>query len=300
MTRPLVSIVLPTRNGRRYLDESVQSIVDQVWTDWELILVNDASTDDTGALIDAWTARDTRIRAIHLSENVRLPRALNRGFAECRGELLTWTSDDNRYRPQALARLVAELQNHADVDLVYADWTKIDAAGHGIEKVRVLPPQSLPLTNGVGLCFLFRRKVFETLGGYDPELFLAEDYDFLLRAFVRFSLKPVHEDLYEYRVHDSALTATRQPEIRDTTIRALLRWIDSEPRPTPEQRMQALVHCSDLAWNNRRPLYARWLLWRAMGAGKSPLFYPGGRMHAVDAILGLVVGKGLRRVLRRK
>jgi glycosyltransferase involved in cell wall biosynthesis len=298
MTRPLVSLVLPTRNGSRYLNESVQSIVDQSWTDWQLTLVNDASTDSTGALIDAWVARDARIAALHLKENVGLPRALNLGFAQARGELFTWTSDDNRYRPQALAALAGHLDAHPEIDLVYSDWSKIDDAGKVVEGVRVRPPEALPETNCVGASFLFRRNVFEALGGYDAELFLAEDYDFWLRSLVRFRLAALHEDLYEYRVHQRALTSTRQRDIRAMAMRALLRWIDSEPRPTPEQRMRALVHCSNLAWNNRRPFYARWLLWQAMIAGRSPLFYPGGRMHAVDAVLGLVVGKSLRRLMR--
>jgi glycosyltransferase involved in cell wall biosynthesis len=235
---------------------------------------------------------------LHLSENVGLPSALNRGFAQAGGDFLTWTSDDNRYRPHALATLAGHLEAHPEIDLIYSNWSKIDDAGKVVERVRVLPPEALPETNCVGASFLFRRKVYEALGGYDTELFLAEDYDFWLRALSRFRLAALHEDLYEYRVHERALTSTRQGEIRAMAMRALLRWIDSEPRPTPEQRMRALVHCSDLAWNNRQPLYAHWLLWQAMIAGRSPLFYPGGRRHAVDAVLGLVVGKSLRRLMR--
>src|SRR5690349_9470116 len=121
MTQPLVSIVLPTRNGSRYLNESLQSIVDQTWTNWELIVVNDGSTDDTGRMIDTWAAKDTRIRAVHLKTNVGVPSALNRGFAEAQGEYFTWTSDDNRYRPAAIERFMIYLQSHPDVDLVYSD-----------------------------------------------------------------------------------------------------------------------------------------------------------------------------------
>jgi glycosyltransferase involved in cell wall biosynthesis len=298
MTQPLVSIVLPTRNGSRYLNESLQSIVDQTWTNWELIVVNDGSTDDTGRMIDTWAAKDTRIRAVHLKTNVGVPSALNRGFAEAQGEYFTWTSDDNRYRPAAIERFMIYLQSHPDVDLVYSDWSKIDAAGQVLEKVRVLPPEALPQTNCVGGSFLFRRALFEALGGYATDLFLAEDYDFWLRAFSRFQLAALHEDLYEYRIHEAMGTLVRRRESREVAVQTLLRWIETEPRPSPQQRMRALLQCSDLAWNNRRPLAAQWLLWRAMWEGGSPFFFPGGRLHAVDALFSIPVGKVLRRLGR--
>ena len=74
---PAISIVLPTHNGSRYLDQSIKSVLDQSFSDWELIVVNDASTDNTRDLVDCWAARDPRVRAIHLSQNRKLPGALN-------------------------------------------------------------------------------------------------------------------------------------------------------------------------------------------------------------------------------
>src|SRR6516162_6752271 len=99
---PLISIVLPTFNGARYLREAIESCLHQSYPNWELILVDDASTDETPSIIADYLARDRRVTSLRNPVNRKLPGSLNAGFAQARGELLTWTSDDNCYRPHAL------------------------------------------------------------------------------------------------------------------------------------------------------------------------------------------------------
>ncbi len=70
---PAISCVLPTHNGSKYIDQSIQSVVDQTFTDWELIIVNDASSDDTLEKIRGWADREERIRIVALSTNRKLP-----------------------------------------------------------------------------------------------------------------------------------------------------------------------------------------------------------------------------------
>src|SRR5215468_4846876 len=104
---PLVSVVLPTYNGSRYLRGAVESVLAQTLADFELIVVDDCSTDATPALVAELAARDPRIIAVRHEANRKLPGALNTGFARARGRYFTWTSDDNLYAPAALARLAA-------------------------------------------------------------------------------------------------------------------------------------------------------------------------------------------------
>ena len=96
-TSPKISVVLPVYNGERYLRESLDSILAQTMGDFELIVVDDCSTDATSVILAEYAVRDSRIRIIRNAENQKLPRSLNIGFAEARGEYLTWTSDDNVY-----------------------------------------------------------------------------------------------------------------------------------------------------------------------------------------------------------
>lgn len=243
---PLISIVLPTFNGSRYLREAVESCRAQTFTDWELILVDDASTDDTPALLREFTAQDSRIRVIRNPVNSKLPKSLNRGFAAARGSFLTWTSDDNCYRPQALEKMLAFLQANPPVDVVYANYTVIDEAG---SPKKVGPPGAGPMTdlltrNVVGAYFLYRRQVQEQLGGYAEDLFLVEDYDFWLRASTRFRFAFLNEDLYLYRWHARSLSLQQRENIRLAREKSLarnlnlMRWL---PRATRARAWKELI-----------------------------------------------------------
>ena len=84
MTKPKVSLILPTHNGARYLLESIQSCLEQSFRDFELIVVNDCSTDNTLELLES--IRDERLQIVNLDQNRKLPGALNAGFARARGQ----------------------------------------------------------------------------------------------------------------------------------------------------------------------------------------------------------------------
>jgi len=204
-----VSIVLPTYNGARYLQEAVDSIINQTYQRWELLIVDDASVDETPHLLASLMARDARIRVIRNAENRKLPASLNKGFAQVTGELLTWTSDDNAHRPEAIALLVDLLASHPDVDIAYSGYTEIEEDGSPIRHMRLRDASSLPFDNVVGPCFLYRARVQQRLRGYAEDLFLAEDYDFWLRASCHFRFARLSQDLYKYRVHSGSLTVQR-------------------------------------------------------------------------------------------
>src|SRR5262249_6500825 len=211
---PLISIVLPTFNGARYLREAIESCLHQTYPNWELILVDDASTDETPSIIAEYMARDSRVTTLRNPVNRKLPGSLNAGFARARGELLTWTSDDSCYRPQALSERAAFLEANPSVDLVYADFSVIDEDGATRGEGWVGPIEELPLRNSIGACFLYRRTVHECLGGYDEDLALVEDWDYWLRASASFRLGRLREGLYLYRCHKNSLTETRPPARR--------------------------------------------------------------------------------------
>ena len=205
MIEPLISIVLPTHNGSHYVEDSIRSCISQSYKNWELIIVDDASTDDTPMKIATFT--DTRVRIVRHQTNRRLPGALNTGFSLAGGEYLTWTSDDNYYRPAALQEMVAFLREHPNVGVVYTDYSIVDERGAVIYNISVSDPEELIHGNCVGSSFLYRREVQVKLGGYSEDMFLAEDYDFWVRASISFCLAPLHKDLYCHRFHPGSLTS---------------------------------------------------------------------------------------------
>lgn len=93
---PLISIVMPVYNAEKYVDMAIQSVVEQTFLDWELIIVNDKSTDNSGKLCDAWAEKEKRIRVIHLLENKGAGNARNVGIDEARGKYLTFLDSDDQ------------------------------------------------------------------------------------------------------------------------------------------------------------------------------------------------------------
>ena len=183
---PKISIVLPTYNGEKYIRQSIQSIINQTFRDWELIIVNDCSDDKTAYIVKEFQDRDNRIHVITNKENMKLPASLNIGFSIANGEYLTWTSDDNLYRDNALAVLVDYLNKNKSCYMVCALMNVIDDQGKIIYTNIKYDAEVMLYNNCVGACFLYRREVLTEIGQYNVNKFLVEDYDYWLRILFRY------------------------------------------------------------------------------------------------------------------
>src|SRR6185369_2592585 len=98
----LVSIILPVYNGAAYLTEAIESVRNQTYRNWEMIIVDDASTDRTPEILRPLPSEDARIRIVRNEVNRKLPASLNIGFSQSRGEFSGWIASDDRFHPDAL------------------------------------------------------------------------------------------------------------------------------------------------------------------------------------------------------
>lgn len=239
-----VSIILPTYNGSRFIREAVDSIVSQDFENWELVIIDDCSTDDTPSILAELAQADSRIHVYRNAENKKLPASINAGFSHTVGEYVTWTSDDNMLGSAALSTMVKELDSHPDVDLVYCDIAYIDQDGQPLFLPGGVGPVSLLyFYNTVQACFMYRRGLQEELGGYDESLFLVEDYDFWLRANRSHKIKHIKSKdtkLYLYRTHPGSLTSTRQHDIREKACMILKRELHSPELPFSRRALASL------------------------------------------------------------
>lgn len=242
---PRVSVVLPTYSRADLLPGAIDSILAQTFTDWELIIVDDGSIDTTPDVIREYEAKDGRIRSIRNQPNKKLPASLNIGMDAATGAYLTWTSDDNFFRPTAIQRMVEELDADPELGVVYADCMLIDDNLKELEIAAVDRPEILLQWNCVRGCFMYRHEVHNALKGYDVNRFLVEDWDFWLRASMQFKFKPLKEDLYLYRMHEGSLTATRLAEIHTKTALLIEEYLAKVPYAKGEFRLQSyyqLIH----------------------------------------------------------
>jgi glycosyltransferase involved in cell wall biosynthesis len=213
---PLVSIVLPSYKRAYVLPDAINSILNQTYTNFELIIVDDNSPDNTAEVIKSFN--DPRIQYVKNESNLKLPRTLNKGFSLAQGEYLTWTSDDNIFEPTAIEKMVAALQA-SQCEFVYADYylfSDTDANSKPLNPQHSqLPfPIQLEKSNDIGACFMYTRRVYEEIGEYDPELFLVEDYDYFIRIEKKFKMQHIPSPLYYFRRDDNTLYCSRFCEVK--------------------------------------------------------------------------------------
>lgn len=232
---PTVSVVLPVYNQAAYLPAAIDSVLGQTYRDFELIAVDDGSTDDTPTVLDSYDTRQgfTCVR----QDNQGLPRALNAGFARARGLYLTWTSSDNVMLPNMLEVLVRVLESSPSIGLAYADRFFMDEEGRDLGRFNVpgYDPYLLLHVNLVHCCFLYRRACMERIGGYDPDFIYGEDWEYWIRMSQYFGMMRVPQALYRYRLHGGSMTselvkgtadAIRYPEFaRRIRKRMPARWM---------------------------------------------------------------------------
>jgi glycosyltransferase involved in cell wall biosynthesis len=207
---PVVSVILPVYNGASFLREAIDSVLAQTFTDFELIVIDDGSTDATPDILGEYTARDTRVRVKHQPCNMGIVEALNSGCQIASGEYFARMDADDICLPQRLARQIDYLTSHPEVGVVGTDVRLLDPLGKTQETV------FFPKSHGQiywSLCFynpiahptvMMRRDVFFRLGGYRKGR--PEDYDLWMRAVGQTRLANLPEVLLLLRKHTSNLS----------------------------------------------------------------------------------------------
>jgi glycosyltransferase involved in cell wall biosynthesis len=215
MPAPSVSVLLAVHNGERHLPEALDTLLAQTFDDFELVAVDDGSTDGTGTALDAYAARDGRVRVVRLAENAGLPAALNRGLGLCRAGLVARADADDTYHPERLARQVAFLRAHPDVGLVGCWYRRV--AEDGTPRGTSRPPtddatiraRQLFVNSFLHPGVMFRAGVVRAVGGYDERYWTAQDADLWVRLRDHTRFANVPEALVTYRTHRETISRTR-------------------------------------------------------------------------------------------
>jgi glycosyltransferase involved in cell wall biosynthesis len=233
MTEPAVSVVLPVRNGERFLAEAVESILGQTLRDLELVVVDDGSVDGTAAILAGF--RDERLRI--LTQPARgLAAALNRGVEAARARLVARMDADDVSARERLARQLAYLHDRPRAGFA-ATWVAVvDEAGRELRR-EVLPEADADLRRRLLLrnpfqhgSVMLRREALAEVGGYAAAYGRNEDYDLWRRIARCYELACVPETLYRYRVHRGAVTQNDPDRISERERLRDELWREYEPR----------------------------------------------------------------------
>lgn len=231
----LISVVLPVFCGEKYLKFAIESVLNQSYENFELIIVDDKSKDNSLKIAKQYAEKDKRIKIIKNEENLKLPASLNRGFSAAKGEYYTWISHDNIMLPNFLAFMKAELDSDKSAAMVYANMRLIDSQGKILRgkgwyefpyfSGNVILPDTTDRLNDVanntiGAAFMYRACIAKFIGEYSPLLFGIEDYDYWMRMNEVFLIRHTRftEPIYMYRFHKNSLTA-KDEELKITENR---------------------------------------------------------------------------------
>lgn len=205
-TFPLVSIITPTFNRARLLRETIESVLAQDYPNFEYLVLDDGSTDDTQTLLAQY---GDRLRAFH-HENMGETLTVNRGFSLARGEILGVLSSDDLYVPSTVRTMVESLQQHPSAVVAYPDWYLMDEHGKDLELIRTHEYDFFEMLARhhcyPGPGSFFRRALVDQLGGRDPAFRYCADFDFWLRAGLRGPFIRVAQPLARFRHHATSLS----------------------------------------------------------------------------------------------
>ncbi|ELY44001.1 glycosyltransferase family 2 protein [Natronorubrum bangense] len=207
MDDPALSVVMPTYNAAEYLRSAIDSILAQTFSDFELVIVNDGSTDGTHSIIESYD--DDRIQTVRLETNSGIPTARNRGIEKARGEYVACHDSDDRSHRTRFERQARYLDANKGVAAVGTGALLVDESGDRIARRRVAADPSLSdlvdVNHFVHGSMIVRRSALEEVGYYHEWFELAEDYELVLRLADRYDVRNIDEPLYEQQIRtDSA------------------------------------------------------------------------------------------------
>ncbi|MFO8039016.1 MAG: glycosyltransferase [Sodalinema sp.] len=219
VVKPRVSMIILVYNGGRFLGEAIASVLAQTYTDWELIIVDDGSTEAIEPVIAPYGSRLRYIR----QENQGVAVARNRGLEVARGEFIAFLDQDDWFEPDKLGVQVAALQESPHLGMVHSGWFVVDAAGARLSTVN--PREGIPeldlaawlLWKPVFLgAMLFRRSCFEGVEGFDATFEQAPDVDLVLRlALTGYESAWVPQTTVHYRQHEENASRAAQRQVHE-------------------------------------------------------------------------------------
>ncbi|MBD2089000.1 glycosyltransferase [Microcoleus sp. FACHB-1515] len=253
---PTVSVVIPAYNCDRYLAEAIDSVLCQTEQDYELIVIDDGSTDRTQQILQTYRNQSLNIDLRTVCQpNQGVAIARNHGIELARGKWIAFLDADDVFLPDKLAAQVAIAQANSDVGIVHSGWQRINATGEILMQVE--PWQQIPTLDleswlrwkpVLPSAMLFRRDWLDRAGGFDPRFPPAEDTELVLRL-ARMGCRSIWlpQVTVRYRQHENSAMHQGLPQAR--SLAAVIDYFFTQPDLPPAIRhLESQIRYSTLIW----------------------------------------------------
>lgn len=235
MNTPLVSVIMNCYNGEKYLSEAIQSVIDQTYSNWEIIFWDNCSTDSSSSI--ALSYKDDRIKYFRNEINESLGTARNKAIIEAKGDYIAFLDTDDFWLSDKLTKQIRSIENIPNVGLVYSDFYFLYQESNIVKQYslminnKVVPSgyilKELLRENIVNWqTILINRKIVKKELRFNESFSFVEDYELLLRLAVKYYFLYINEPLVYYRVHQMSITSTRF-DIQSSELRVLYNEIES-------------------------------------------------------------------------
>ncbi len=203
-----VSVIIPAYNASTFIRETVQSVIMQDFKDWELIIINDGSTDNTKSILDKFSGNE-KVQVFHIA-NGGVSNARNVGYKKSKGKYFAFLDADDVWLESNLSAKVAFLNQHKEVGLVHSDAEVIDNNSSQTGETKSGKSGSLLrdllLWNGTSIpapsSILVRREVIDCVEGFNTNLSTAADQEFFFRVANKFEIGRIPKVTWQYRIHE--------------------------------------------------------------------------------------------------
>ncbi len=222
--KPKVSVIMSILNGEMYLAESIKSILSQTFEDFEFIIMDDGSTDNTWKIVSWFANRDKRIVPVRSTRTVILPISRNNGIKLSRGKYIACQNSDDISLPKRLERHYFYLEENPDVGMVGGFLELFNEKGSlGVRKypefdkeIRYSIFRYLPVSEPASM---MRKECFERLGGYSNKYKFSFDCEMIFRIGLRYKLFNLQEVVTRYRHHEGTLTFRNEKMMEVETLK---------------------------------------------------------------------------------
>ncbi len=294
---PLVSIITPSYNQAAFLEETIQSVLNQDYPEIEYILIDGKSTDGSLEIIQKYASNF----AYWVSEpDMGQADAINKGFSHARGEFIAWLNSDDLYLNGAVSRAVSALQANPESGMVYGDAVTIDAQGHSLSELRFGEYGLLDLMGFRIICqpaVFIRRSALELAGGLDASYHFLLDHHLWLRLAQQSPIHHIPAILASARHHPGAKNVAHAAGFGQEAFR-ILTWMQSQPDLAPllcahRRRIEAGAYRLQARYLLDAGLPGSALRSYAHAFWRSPVFTLGHWRRIIYALLSLFGGRGL-------
>ena len=239
MSSPRISVILPVYNGSAYLAEAMGSVLNQTFRDFELIVLDDASTDGSASVAEQFN--DPRVRVIRQEANRRLPATLNHGLDLARGEWVARMDADDICHPFRFEKQIRWMERKPEIGIC-GTWVRLFGGAVGMTQEYPVSPDSVEAFRYFHCPFahptvMIRRNLLEEFGlRYDPSAKAVEDFDLWNRLLVHTRGANIPENLLHYRLHEASVTS-RDWRVMDENSSGVLKTVLKKilPDVTEEQ-----------------------------------------------------------------